>query len=634
MCGINGFLNLSGQSLADPTVLIEKMNDQLVHRGPDDSGVWTAAEQGVFLGHRRLSIIDVSKKGHQPMESAQGNAIVFNGEVYNFAELKRSYAPESFNSHSDTELVLRHYENRGINALNDFNGMFALAVWDSRNDRLFLARDRIGIKPLYYTLQGGFFAFSSEIRSLLTLPWVEKRLDEEATYHYLTYGKVLPPATMFRDIHKLPPGHAMEVDQSGIRSCESFWDVSYRDLGLQDESDAAAQTIEHLRASVRQRMVSDVPVGAFLSGGVDSSAVVALMREHSPSADIKTFSIGFEGQPNYDESEHARKVSQRFETNHFERIVGPSELQDFIRQIVDVFDEPLADPTSIPIYFLSQIAQSEGAKVVLTGDGADELFCGYRSWLKYTKYYPWYNRFLKLPRGLRSAASLGWSAIAPPGVLQEMLHRAANDQEFFWGGANGFKESTKRELLSEEFQRRNPHLDSYSQIMDHKEAWERSSNRNSVDDPVDWMCYLGIKSIVPNYYLHRADRMGMANSVEIRVPFLEHNLVNFGLSLPSDMKLKNGEPKYILKKALEGLLSDDVLYRKKMGFCVPIKEWGGEIMLTYLDQNLSEFCKQTDLFNETYLRGRISAYRRGRLDNVHSLWNLYFLMSWIRRWHS
>src|SRR5690606_18244337 len=331
-------------------------NAALAHRGPDDEGAWHDPHRGVHLGHRRLSILDLSEAGHQPMRTPRGTTIVFNGEIYNFEELKASLLPgERFASHTDTEVLLRLYERFGDDVLRHLNGMFAFALWDPGRGRLLLARDRVGIKPLYYTRQGGVFAFASEVRALLTLPWVRAALDEEALYHFLTYSKVMPPRTMFRDIYKLRPGHKMVVEVGGAARgeahCESYWEVAYENLDGVSEEALEDRLFEALRRSVGYRMISDVPVGAFLSGGVDSSAVVALMAERTRHP-VSTYSIGFEGAPGFDESAEARRVAERFGTRHHARVVTPQDIRDFVPRVADVYDEPLADATSIPLYFL------------------------------------------------------------------------------------------------------------------------------------------------------------------------------------------------------------------------------------------------------------------------------------------
>lgn len=556
---------------------------------------------------------------------------MFNGEIYNYRELKAGLNGRSFFSETDTEVLLYLYDREGDRCLEQLNGMFSFALWDGEQNRLLLARDRIGIKPLYYTEQNGIFAFSSEIKALLALPWVQPELDEEALYHFLTYSKVMPPRTMFKHIYKLRPGYKMWVGSKGIESYAPYWEVSYSNYDGCDRKDLEAQLLDHLRRSVHYRMISDVPVGAFLSGGVDSSAIVALMSEHTHRP-ISTFSIGFEDAPNYDELRHARHIAKQFGTDHHERVVTPEDIRDFLPKVVDIYDEPLADATSIPIYFISQLARENGSKVVLTGDGADELFSGYRNWKRYVQLYPYYRLFAKMPRPLKQLVADAYGMYDASSPNYEVLNRAVQGQEFYWGGAKGFKESVKDSILSSDYSSRMRDLDSYQEMLYFRQLFETLPKQGRRMRDVDWMCFVGLKNIVPDFYLYRADRLGMAHSIELRVPFLDHQLVNYALSLPGECKVARGEPKYILKKALEPVLSPDVLYRKKKGFCVPLREWGGDVMLGYLDANVDRFCADTSLFNRNELTFQISEARAGNKNYTSALWNLYFLMSWFKRW--
>jgi asparagine synthase (glutamine-hydrolysing) len=631
MCGINGFFNFAGMEIPGGAALLERMNLAVAHRGPDDSGVWTDQSRKVCLGHRRLSILDLSERGHQPMISPRRSVVVFNGEIYNFKQLKDSFQDHDFLSETDTEVLLALYDRHGEDCLRFLNGMFAFAIWDENRGQMFLARDRLGKKPLYYTTLGGVFAFSSEIKALLTLPWIRPSLDEEALYHFLTYNSLVPPRTMFQGIHKLPPGYSMTVTEKGTVSCKPYWETAYTNLDGHSEEDLCGGLIDELRRAVGMRMVSDVPVGAFLSGGVDSSAIVALMSE-SGNSRLSTYSIGFEGAADYDEREHAQSIARRFSTDHHEKIVKRNDLLEFLPRIAEIYDEPLADATSIPIYFISEMARANKTLVVLTGDGADELFCGYVKWLKYVRLQPWYKLYSQVPRPIKSAVKWAYGKMDDSSFAFEMLARAANNQEFFWGGAGGFKEATKRAFLSDEYARRMSRVDSYDVIREYRDRFSRLPGNGRRMSYVDWMAYVGVKNMIPNLYLYRADRLGMANSIELRAPFLDHRLVNFALSIPGSFKTKNNEPKYILKKSLEPLLPKETLYRKKMGFCVPLSEWTGDVIVDYLETNLKTFCRDTGLFNEAALREQIRHTRQGGRDYIFTLWNIYFLISWFRKW--
>ncbi len=631
MCGINGFLNFSGANVSDAKSLILKMNNRIRHRGPDDSGTWNDERQ-IFFGHLRLSIIDLSPSGHQPMMTRNGNVIVFNGEIYNYKEIKeRFFKDHQFNSSSDTEVLLLLYEKFGEECLQYLDGMFAFALWDVQKQELFLARDRAGKKPLYYTIQNGVFAFSSEIKALFELPWIKKQLDEAALYHFLTYSYLPPPLTMFKDIFKFHPAHKMTVNKNGIKNYSAYWEVSYSDFSHASEDELQKLVYDGLQKAVDYRMVSDVPVGAFLSGGVDSSAIVAMMSRNA-GYPVKTYSIGFKDQPDFDELKFAELIAKQFKTDHYEKIVSKEDIINFLPNVVDTFDEPLADATCVPIHFISQRARENGTIVVLTGDGSDELFGGYRNWLPYLRNYPKYHSYLKLPKPLRKMVSAVYDKIDSTSPVNELLFRAANDQEFFWGGANSFKESTKRKFLSDSYSNLLGSKNSYEVIQEYKSLFEKAKHgRNDFSD-IDWMCYIGYKFIIPNFYMYRMDHLGMANSIEIRTPFLDHHFTNLALSIPEKFKVKNGEPKYILKKSLEKLLSPEILYRKKRGFNVPLKEWAGDIMIDYVEKNLKSFCDRNELFNEAALRQHVQRLKSGDANTTNQLWTVYFLMSWFDKW--
>jgi asparagine synthase (glutamine-hydrolysing) len=629
MCGICGIYNYSGSVIDNPVGTVEKMRRALAHRGPDDQGLWASPRRDVVLGHRRLSIIDLTSRGHQPMTLDGSFVITYNGEIYNFKEL-RSDLEEEFFSLTDTEVLLRLYMKFGRECLDRLDGMFAFAIWDRSRKSLFLARDRTGEKPLYYTTRGGIFAFASELKALLELPWLDRSIDEEALYHFLTFNHLQAPRTMFKGIHKMEPGHCMTVCDKGAGPSEPYWNVSYRDLDSCTEEEAVKMVRSGLEKSVKRRTVSDVPIGAFLSGGVDSSSVVALMSQHTERP-VRTYSIGFESAPHYNELEEARRVADLFKTDHREVIVTPEEIKAFLPRVVDIYCDPLADAASIPIYFISQLARSQGTPVILTGDGADEIFAGYRRWASYASWYPRYRLFRKLPSLAKRTVAAAWSLVDDYGPLYDLVRRATKDEEFFWG-AGGFRESGKSSFLSPDFRRRMAGRSSYNEVLVHRLEFEELAEGKEDRSGIDWMCYRGLKDTVPNCYLYRADHVGMAHSVEVRAPFLDPELVLLALSLPGGMKVKNREPKHILKKALEPLLPHDVLYRKKKGFCVPLQEWAGEIMLEYLRGEIHSFCSETGLFDAAGLMDQVDRAEGGEKGGVFSLWNIYFLIHWFRRW--
>lgn len=632
MCGINGIFGFSGVAIDRAAEQIAAMNNRLSHRGPDDRGYWKDDSGKVFLGHLRLAIIDLSPSGHQPMISRKGTSIVFNGEIYNYKEIKEEFfRNEELNSNSDTEILLLLYEKLGEKCLDYLKGMFAFAIWDPSKEELFLARDRAGKKPIYYSCENGVFAFSSEIKGLMSLPFVKRELDEEALYHFLTYNLLPPPMTMFKGIRKFHPAYKMVVNKSGIHSYNPYWEVNYTDQTNISEEDLAQRVKEEFQKAVNYRMVSDVPVGAFLSGGVDSSAVVAGMSKIS-SYPVKTYSVGFEGQPDYDELKYAALVAKKYNTDHYEKIISQNDIRDFLPRIIDIFDEPLADATCIPIYFISQKARENGTIVVLTGDGSDELFAGYRNWQKFIRTHPTFELYTSIPRIIKRAVAGGYELFKPTSPFTDILYRAANDQDYFWGGARSFKESRKRIVLSDSFNRHTADLNSYTVINEFKQQFLELKKKNPQLRFIDWMCYLGFKFNIPNFYLYRMDKLGMANSIEIRTPFLDTDFVSFALSVPGSLKVKNGEPKYIFKKAMEQELGSELLYRKKRGFNVPLREWAGDVLIDYVDQHLVTFCKDHPQFSYDGLSEQLKRLKAGDQQVTNPLWTLYFLMNWFTKW--
>jgi len=632
MCGITGIYSPSAPLGGEARSLIGLMNRSLSHRGPDDEGFWEDASAGIYLGHRRLSILDLSPEGHQPMVADDGCAIVFNGEIYNYREIRAGLAGPPFRSTGDTEVLLRLLQQEGRSGLHRLNGMFAFAAWDPARRELLLARDRLGIKPLYYTRQGGMFAFASEIRALLLLPWVRRELDEEALHHFLTFNSVPSPRTLLKDIRKLDPGHLMVLGEQGISRYEPYWQIGYGTPLPEGEQAVASGLLDHLRRSVRSQMVSDVPVGAFLSGGVDSSAIVALMSEVSDRP-VRTFSIGFSDFLKYDERRFAADVARRFGTEHMERIVTREELVGLLPQVAEISVDPVADPTMIPIYFLAQLARQTDTKVILTGDGSDELLCGYRGWLRYAQLERYFRAWSYMPRPMRRiGGTFGRWFMRDGTAMREFLTRSAAGHEFFWAGAGGFRESVKRTITSKAYRQRTAHLDVHAYVARRRRYFRSMAPADRATNLVDWMVYSGLTDPVPNLFLQRADRLGMAHGVEIRVPFLDNDVVDYGLAIPSGLKLAQGEPKHVLKRALEPLLPREVLYRSKQGFNVPLKEWMLGIIVDEIDARLPRFCREMDLFDEQGIREIVADARRGAGYLAPSLWNIFFLMNWCDQW--
>lgn len=634
MCGINGIIDFKNPN---PSLLtqIGAMNVRLAHRGPDDHGSWHNPDHRIFFGHTRLSILDLSEAGHQPMRDKDtGNCLVFNGEIFNYRELNAKYlADEHFQSSSDTETILKLYRKMGLGMLSLLNGMFAFALWDESAQELVFARDVSGKKPLYFTEKGGKFSFASEIKALLTLPWVKATLDESAAYDFFTYNQALTPATLFEGIEKFRPSHVLRLNKNGIQHYGPFRELKRQVLQITSEEALADELYEKLDASVQLRMLADVPVGLFLSGGVDSSAILASMSNYS-SAKIASFTIGFENQEDYNELQYAEQMAKRFGTEHHVQLVKKQDLLDFLPTITSVYDEPQADTTAIPIHFIAKLAQQQGIKVLLNGDGADELFAGYSSYLKYANAQKKYEILSKLPGWAKKAVNGAVSVYKPDSALHELSERLVKSQELFWPGAAGVKESQKKALLGEDFRNRNALLDSYHYVQELQNDYKAFSGKETKEDYINWMCYGGYRSAVTERFLFRADRLGMANSVETRSPFLDVNFVEWALSIPGSWKIKNGVTKYILKKSLEQSLPPEILYRKKMGFCLPLQEWAGEVLIDDLERNLPLFCKETGIFDEKTIQNQLKWMKNGKSDFTNRIWTVYFFMHWYKKWMS
>lgn len=631
MCGINGIFQLSSNNLHLKDA-ISAMNSELAHRGPDDSGIWIDDTNCLALGQTRLSILDLSNAGHQPMhDNTVKNSLVYNGEVFNFQLLNNQFLKdEVFNSNSDTETILKLYRKLGVHMLQYLNGMFAFALWDSSRQQLLLARDRSGKKPLYFTEMNGNFSFSSELKALFELPGITKELDDKVLCDFLTFNTVATPHTMFKGISKFKPGHYMVVTKDGIKAYESFNDLKHKDLDFSSEKELEDLVFHKLEESVRLRMISDVPVGAFLSGGVDSSAIVALMRDNTPK-EIKTFTMGFENQPNYNELKYAEKIAKRYNTNHFIKTVTPNDILDFIPKITDIYDEPQADTTAIPIYFLSQLAKEQDIKVVLNGDGPDELFSGYSNYERYVKTHQYYKIANQAPKFIKGITNMFVNKIKPNSPWSEITNRLYNEQDLYWPGACGMKESVKNRIISSDFKNKINGHSSYEYVKQLKNDYNLFLDGHPFDY-VNWLCYSGYRQAITEKFLFRSDRLGMAHSIETRSPFLNHEMIQLGLSIPSKYKIKNGVNKYILKKSLERILPNDILYRKKMGFNLPIREWANDTIYNGVKDNIVQFNNDTNLFNLKEVKTQLNLLRNGNMEYTNNIWTIYFLINWYKKW--
>ncbi len=619
MCGIAGFVG-TNETGAQHAALIDRMCRVIEHRGPDDQG--TALLGRAALGMRRLSIIDLSG-GHQPMSGCDARiSIVFNGEIYNFRELQRDLESRGhkFHTRSDTEAILHAYEEFGPACVERLRGMFAFAIWDARTERLFIARDRAGEKPLYYTVTAqGTLVFGSELKSLLEHPEVAREIDSSALDAYLTFGYVPEPLSIFRNIKKLESGCSLVFENGRIKT-EAYWDFH-----LEPESPARSEEeyIEELRArldeAVRMMLVADVPLGAFLSGGVDSSTIVGLMSR-ATNAPVKTFSIGFR-EDSFNELKYARLAAKHFETDHHELIVTP-DVCGLVDELVRHFDEPFADSSSIPTYLVSKLARNH-VKVVLSGDGGDELFGGY------TRYAIDQSRngFSRLPGVLRKGLMQPLSRRLPHGARgRNFLHNVALDRvERYADNVSIFNDLAKPALYAGDFWRA---LDG-SQTP--AERFRSLAARVSTGEHLDALLYLDSKTYLPGDILTKVDRMSMAVSLEARVPLLDHKLIEFVGRIPARLKMRGAESKYIFKRAVRGLVPDEILDRPKQGFGVPINEW--------LNRELRERIRDTFADARTRSRGHLNyshvdvlldEHERGRRDHSPALWSLFILELWQR----
>lgn len=600
--------------------MLDRMCRRIRHRGPDDQG--TMVRGSVALGMRRLSIIDLAG-GHQPISGCDPSvSVVFNGEIYNYRELQKELEQlgHRFHTHSDTESIVHLYEEYGASCVDRLRGMFGFAIWDERKQELFLARDRAGKKPLYYTLTPrGTLVFGSELKSLLEHSEVERELDVEALDAYLTFGYVPDPLSIFRGIRKLPPGHRL-IYKDGNISIEQYWDFPFeREALRRSESDYLEELYALLDEAVRVRLVADVPLGAFLSGGVDSSAVVGFMSRHTAQP-VKTFSIGFH-EDSYSELKYARMAARHFGTDHHEFIVTP-DICNIVDELAWHFDEPFADSSAIPTYMVSKLAR-EHVKVVLSGDGGDELFAGYTRYAVDQRR----SRFAHLPSLLRRGVMRPLSHSLPHGAWgRNFLYNVALDPvDRYVDSISVFSELNKPSLYTEDFRR---------QLHGRERAvtrYRRLAASVKTKEPLDAMLYLDSKTYLPGDILTKVDRMSMAVSLEARVPLLDHHLIDFVARMPASMKMRGLETKHIFKRAVRELVPSEILDRPKQGFGVPIQEWINDQLRDRIRETLREQrTRERGFIEERYVRRLLDEHERNRRDHSAQLWALFMLEQWHR----
>ena len=625
MCGIAGIFATKTSAPVDLYSTVRRMVNTIEHRGPDDQGVWV--DSGIALGHARLSIIDLTSAGHQPMSNEDDRIqIVFNGEIYNFLELRAELSELGyhFKSHTDTEVILNGYHRWGEQVFQRLRGMFAIALWDKRYEKLILARDRVGKKPLFYAWHGDVLLFGSEIKAILAWPGFKREPNYEAIHHYLSLQYVPSPWSAFKGVHKLPQASYMVATREGNVEIQNYW-------SLPQPSQAQHRPLPELKEelvclldeTVRMRMISDVPLGAFLSGGVDSSAVVAMMARHS-STRVKTFCIGFD-EASYDERAYARMVAERYDTDHHEMVVRPNAAA-VLPLLAWHYNEPFADPSAIPTYYVSQIARQH-VTVALNGDGGDESFLGYSRYSQCLQT-EWIS---SLPRPLRQIASRIVQSI-PPEMDRHRALRVARR----W-----------LSYVSEKDSRRYAPSMAYFYDHDKVAGYDRnllpflSSSSLDLLEPyfqrynsyVGGAAWADIHTYLPDDLLVKVDIASMAHGLEARSPLLDHKLMEWAARIPSSQKMQWGVSKAILKSALEPYLPNEILYRPKMGFGVPIDEWlKGELKEFAYDTLLSTKARQRGLITPNYVKTMLDEHGAGTRQHHTRLWALLMLELWFQMW--
>lgn len=624
MCGIAGIIDISS---TPERSLIERMCRVMKHRGPDGEGYYT--DNNAALGHRRLSIIDL-EGGKQPMSNEDGTIwITFNGEIYNFSEIKDELSRKGhrFKTRSDTETIIHAYEEYGEECVKKFRGMFAFGLWDSKRKILFIARDRLGKKPLYYYNDDKKIIFASELKAVLQDRSINREFDRAALVDYLTYNYIPFPETIFKDIYKLPPGHYMTVDVESDLSLtiKQYWDIQYNPDYSVSEDEWAERLREKLKEAVKIRLISDVPLGAFLSGGIDSSAVVSLMSMVQGSR-VKTFSIGFK-EEDFSELRYAREVADKFGTEHIEMIVEPDAIE-MLPALSWEFDEPFADSSAIPTYYVSKMAR-EHVTVILSGDGGDETFAGYRryQWARDMQRHDW------MPACLKKMLFGFPASVLPEGVKGKgMLEHLSKDPFERFAGLNTFsdkhylKSLLHRDVLAGVQQNSNGKLPDYTYL---RKFYDGCNSK----DYLTRIQYTDTKTYLAEDILTKVDRASMLCSLETRAPLLDHEVVELVASVPASLKIKDGETKYILKKAMTSILPDSILYRKKMGFGVPLVHWFKNDLTGYARETLlSKGAKERGIFNPDYIEGMLNSHQKTGRDLSARIWALLFFEHWCRNW--
>lgn len=615
MCGIVGIYRYKNQKPVTE-VEIAKMNAVIEHRGPDGSGVFV--DNSLGLGHKRLSIIDVSSRSDQPMKSDCGRYVIcYNGEVYNYVEMREELKKKGqrFRTESDTEVLLYKLANEGERAVNEFNGMFAYAFWDRQKQRLVITRDRVGIKPLYYYESEDGVIFASEIKSIIELAGKRFDIDKSLIDTYMSMGYVPGQRSLFEGIKKLNPGHHLVVENNQL-TVAKYWDLTFEREKDRGEKYYTEKTNSLVHDAIRLQLRSDVPLGVFLSGGVDSSGVVAHMKELGVK-DIKTFSVAWDYGDQYNETKYAQEVAKQYGAEHREYFMSPNDLWEFLPEYIRYMDEPVTEAAAISLYYIAKKTK-EHVTVVLSGEGADEVFGGYSIY----KYMHWVSQYKKIPLPLKRLCDSVLAGLHPKIAKYIELSNKPISKSYY--GVSFYDETMKRSLYTQEFASyvENESVENYCQ--------QFYTNSQELDEQAS-MQYFDLKTWLVDDLLIKADRMSMAASLELRVPFLDHRLMEFSATLPYKYRFYKGESKYLLKKSLENKLSSDILYRKKQGFPTPLsmlfREHLTDEVRTILDSDQHHDRK---IFNPDRVRVLISEHANGQADHHKVLWQLIVLEMWQR----
>lgn len=654
MCGIAGIVEYASNESQINLNLLKAMSDVIIHRGPDDDGQWIAPNHRCGFSFRRLSIIDLSKAGAQPMSTPDGRyTIVFNGEIYNHLKIRAELETLGWNyrSKSDTETILYGYAQWGEAIIEKMVGMWGLAIWDNEKQELFAARDRIGIKPFYFYNKDGRFVFGSEIKSILQHPNVGKELNLNELPNYLNFGMSGNKEALFKNISKLPAGHCLRLSKNGELTIRRWWSFLQKDSGYitLSEGEIHSEILRLLRQAVEDRMMSDVPFGVFLSGGIDSSLNVALMSELMDRP-VDTYTVGFKELEKYNELGYARQIAKLFKTNHREILIDHNDSLPILDSLAWHEDEPNGDPVCIPLYFLSKLTRDSGTIVIQVGEGSDEQFVGY-PWMltQYNFYNSWWKAFAALPAPLRKAAFYTVKPIfESTGQLLalDLLRRCAFGEELYWSGMSIFSPTHLEKLFSSQAQEgfRKCRNDSFSDVSNnsmglagipadyaasmHKEALKLMPDA----DYLQRIFYTEFTNRLAEILLMRVDKIGMAHSIEARVPFLDHRLVEFTARLSPKTKLPDGKTtKYVLKKAIESILPHEIIYRKKQGFWAPVNEWLAGDWRGYAQSKIqnSELSK-LGLFDKQYINQLFTRHDKSRKLGL-PIFNLLMLHIWYDR---